>query len=177
MLLMYKTLKKTFFKTIKTIINEYGDCSVMAGKNKKKVGKSRKTTKKKVAKPKPKAKPKSKKPIVQKKKVQKQAKKQLPPQKKPVQEKKYKSPEELQALLSKQEQLKEPQEPEVPPSPDSEKRAMMGRCVGRTFNYDEAKGICQQFEAAGYETAVIEKKRGGLSLYEVWASKREEVIF
>lgn len=48
------------------------------------------------------------------------------------------------------------------------------RCVARTFNVEEAHGIATRFEAHGYETSVVENKRTGLILYEVWASKNAE---
>lgn len=61
-------------------------------------------------------------------------------------------------------------------TPDQQRTAILGRCVGRTFNYEEAQGICQQFEVAGYETSIIQKKQGGLVLYEVWATKKDGLI-
>ena len=82
-------------------------------------------------------------------------------------------------LLKTQKKELPVSEEEIKPVTTSEttNRATMGRCVGRTFNYDEAKGICQQFEAAGYESVIMEKKRGGLVLYEVWATKRDETLY
>ncbi|MBS3068011.1 hypothetical protein J4450_04875 [Candidatus Micrarchaeota archaeon] len=48
------------------------------------------------------------------------------------------------------------------------------RCVARTFSIEEAKQIADRFEAQGYETNIIENKRGTLSVYEVWAGKKAE---
>jgi len=50
----------------------------------------------------------------------------------------------------------------------------LARCVARTFNIEEAHGIATRFQAHGYETSVVENKRTGLILYEVWASRSAE---
>lgn len=50
----------------------------------------------------------------------------------------------------------------------------VSRCVARTFSIEEANGIAKRFEAQGYETTIAENKRGVLSIYEVWASKKLE---
>ena len=91
--------------------------------------------------------------------------------------KRYRSPEEIRKILSQEETEEENDEQYLATTREEQHTALMGRCVGRTFNYDEAKGICRQFEAAGYQTSIIEKKRGGLSLYEVWATKTDETIY
>ena len=48
------------------------------------------------------------------------------------------------------------------------------RCVARTFSIEEAKQIADRFEAQGYETKIIENKRGSTAIYEVWAGKQAE---
>jgi hypothetical protein len=52
-----------------------------------------------------------------------------------------------------------------------------GMIVARTFNIEEAKLIADKYEAQGYETEIIEKKQGHMSIYEVYASKEKEGFF
>ena len=50
------------------------------------------------------------------------------------------------------------------------------RCVGRTTNLEEANLIAERYEAEGYETEIIKKKQGSMSLYEVWIGKKADVF-
>ncbi len=54
------------------------------------------------------------------------------------------------------------------------KFARSSRCVARTFSIEEAKQIADRFEAQGYETDIVENKRGSTSIYEVWAGNRAD---
>ncbi|MFH2106622.1 MAG: hypothetical protein ABII22_05130 [Candidatus Micrarchaeota archaeon] len=93
----------------------------------------------------------------------------------PAPERKIRCSEDLERVL-KGEKDEDDEGPKLLKDPQQQRKAILGRCVGRTFNYEEAKGICQQFEAGGYEVAIIEKKTGGLNLYEVWATRKDEVL-
>lgn len=50
------------------------------------------------------------------------------------------------------------------------------RCVARTFSIEEAKQIADRFEAQGYDTNIVENRRGSMAIYEVWASRKGEVL-
>ena len=49
-------------------------------------------------------------------------------------------------------------------------------CVGRTTNIEEAEGISQRYELQGFKTVITKKSQGGITLYEVWASKEPDII-
>ncbi|NYZ76984.1 hypothetical protein H0O02_01570 [Candidatus Micrarchaeota archaeon] len=44
----------------------------------------------------------------------------------------------------------------------------MLRCVARTMNIEEANAIAERYEAEGYETEIVKRKRGEIAMYEVW---------
>lgn len=46
----------------------------------------------------------------------------------------------------------------------------MRRCVTRTMSIEEANRISEQYEAEGYRTEIIKRKRGEIAMYEVWIS-------
>ncbi len=54
-----------------------------------------------------------------------------------------------------------------------EKRAIL---VARTQSIEEANRIAEQYELKGFETYIVKKTQGGVTLYEVWASKEPEVF-
>ncbi|MGV8176249.1 MAG: hypothetical protein ACP5NX_00410 [Candidatus Bilamarchaeaceae archaeon] len=75
-------------------------------------------------------------------------------------------------LVSKAEAHLNPEYyPEPKPVIQEPKASMVGRCIARTFNLEEAKGISNQYEAAGYKVEIRETKREFLSLFEVWVFK------
>ncbi len=47
-------------------------------------------------------------------------------------------------------------------------RGPMLRCVARTMSIEEANRISEQYEADGYKTEIIKRKRGEITIYEVW---------
>jgi hypothetical protein len=50
------------------------------------------------------------------------------------------------------------------------------RMVGRTTNLQEANLLAEQYEMRGFDTKIIRKKQGGISLYEVWAGKKPDIF-
>jgi len=50
------------------------------------------------------------------------------------------------------------------------------RMVGRAASIEEANRIAERYEAEGYETHIVKKKEGGLTLYEVYAGKKPDIF-
>lgn len=50
------------------------------------------------------------------------------------------------------------------------------RLVARTQSIEEANRIAEQYETQGYVSRIAKKSQGGLSVYEVWISKRPDAI-
>ncbi len=53
----------------------------------------------------------------------------------------------------------------------------MLRCVARTMSIEEANRIAEKYEAEGYETEIVKKKRGEMALYEVWISGEPKGLY
>jgi len=43
------------------------------------------------------------------------------------------------------------------------------RCVARTQDLMEANRVAEEYEAKGYQVNIVKKKKGSVTLYEVWA--------
>jgi hypothetical protein len=50
------------------------------------------------------------------------------------------------------------------------------RMVGRTTNLEEANQLSEQYELRGFTTKIVKKKQGEISLYEVWAGKKPDIL-
>jgi hypothetical protein len=50
---------------------------------------------------------------------------------------------------------------------------MRMRLVATTQSIEEAERIAEQYEMQGFETRIIKRKQGNLSVYEVWIGKNE----
>lgn len=50
------------------------------------------------------------------------------------------------------------------------------RLVARTQDVAEADRAAEQFRAQGFETKIIKKTQGTLSIYEVWVAKEPDVL-
>jgi hypothetical protein len=50
------------------------------------------------------------------------------------------------------------------------------RMVGRTTNLEEANRLAEQYELQGFNTKIVKKKQGEISLYEVWISKKPDIF-
>lgn len=48
--------------------------------------------------------------------------------------------------------------------------------VARTQSSEEAERIAEQYRMQGFETRIVKKTQGALSLFEVWASKEPEIF-
>lgn len=51
------------------------------------------------------------------------------------------------------------------------------RCVARTMSIEEANRISEQYEAEGYKTEIVKRKRGEISMYEVWISEEPKGFY
>jgi len=49
-------------------------------------------------------------------------------------------------------------------------------CVGRTQSIEEANRIAEQYGLQGFETWITRKSQGGMTLFEVWASKEPQIL-
>lgn len=49
------------------------------------------------------------------------------------------------------------------------------RMVGQTTSLDEANRIAGRYELQGFRTHIEKKTQGGLTLYQVWATKKPEI--
>ncbi|MDD5340548.1 MAG: hypothetical protein PHV13_04855 [Candidatus ainarchaeum sp.] len=47
------------------------------------------------------------------------------------------------------------------------------RLVATVQSIEEAERLAEQYEMQGFETRIIKKKQGNLSVYEVWIGKNE----
>lgn len=47
------------------------------------------------------------------------------------------------------------------------------RLVARTQSIEEANEVAEQYQLQGYETEIIKRKQGTLSVYEVWIGKND----
>jgi hypothetical protein len=59
------------------------------------------------------------------------------------------------------------------PAVGPEKKAML---VGKTQSIEEAMRIANGYEMRGFETNITKTTQGGITLYEVWASKRPDIL-
>jgi hypothetical protein len=50
------------------------------------------------------------------------------------------------------------------------------RLVARTQSIEEANRAAEQYEMQGYSSRIAKKSQGGLSVYEVWVSKKPDAI-
>lgn len=50
------------------------------------------------------------------------------------------------------------------------------RLVARTQDLAEANRIAEQYEAQGFESEIIRKKQGSLSVFEVWVAKQPDIF-
>lgn len=50
------------------------------------------------------------------------------------------------------------------------------RIVGRSTSLQEANLLAQQYEMRGFTTSIIKKKQGEITLYEVWAGKKPDIL-
>ena len=50
------------------------------------------------------------------------------------------------------------------------------RLVARTQDIGEANQVAEQFRAQGFETKIVKKTQGALSIYEVWVAKEPDVL-
>lgn len=50
------------------------------------------------------------------------------------------------------------------------------RLVARTQSIEEANRIAEQYEMKGFETQIVKKKQGTITIYEVWAAKEPEIL-
>jgi len=63
----------------------------------------------------------------------------------------------------------------IPPlGPGKSQGRELVRLVASTFNLQEAKQIADRFEVTGYDSKIVENKRGGIVLYEVWITRQKE---
>ncbi len=65
--------------------------------------------------------------------------------------------------------------PDVPDflAPDFQKNSRM---VARTPSIEEANRIAEQYSMQGYEAKIVKRGQAGLALYEVWISKKPDII-
>lgn len=54
-----------------------------------------------------------------------------------------------------------------------EKRAI---CVGRTQSVEEANALAERYGMQGFETWISRVSQGGITIYEVWASKGPDIL-
>jgi len=50
------------------------------------------------------------------------------------------------------------------------------RLVARTQSLEEANRIAEQYEMKGFETQIVKKTQGTITVYEVWVAKEPEVF-
>lgn len=50
------------------------------------------------------------------------------------------------------------------------------RMVARTMSIEEANAVAERYEAEGYETEIVKRKRGEIAMYEVWISGEPKVF-
>ena len=50
------------------------------------------------------------------------------------------------------------------------------RMVGQTTNLEEANRLAEQYEMQGFNTKIVKKKQGEITLYEVWISKKPDIF-
>jgi len=50
------------------------------------------------------------------------------------------------------------------------------RIVARTQNLEEANQIAEQYQSNGFDTRIIKKQQGNISLYEVYAGKIQDML-
>ncbi len=48
--------------------------------------------------------------------------------------------------------------------------------VGKASSYDEAERIAGQYRARGFETRIIRRSKAGITLFEVWAGKKPDIL-
>ncbi len=56
-------------------------------------------------------------------------------------------------------------------------RKPMLRCVARTMSIEEANSVAEKYEAEGYETEIIKRKRGEIAIYEIWITGEPRGLF
>lgn len=50
------------------------------------------------------------------------------------------------------------------------------RIVARTSSIEEANRVAEQYEAEGFDTQIVKKSQAGLSIYEVYAGKKPDIL-
>ena len=51
------------------------------------------------------------------------------------------------------------------------------KMVAQTMSIEEANQVAERYEAEGYETEIVKKKRGEMALYEVWIKGEPKGFF
>jgi len=51
------------------------------------------------------------------------------------------------------------------------------KMVARTMSIEEANQVAERYEAEGYETEIVKKKRGDIAMYEVWIKGEPKGLF
>jgi hypothetical protein len=51
------------------------------------------------------------------------------------------------------------------------------KMVARTMSIEEANQIAEKYEAEGYETDIVKRKRGEIAMYEVWISGEPKGLY
>jgi hypothetical protein len=54
-----------------------------------------------------------------------------------------------------------------------EKPGKQLRLIATTRSLEEANRLAEQYELQGFDTRIVKKTQGGLSVYEVWIGKNE----
>lgn len=49
------------------------------------------------------------------------------------------------------------------------------RLIATTQSIEEANRLAEQYEMQGFDTKIVKRKQGSLSLYDVWIGKTESV--